>query len=103
MQLPPDLAPMPTAEDFLPFVGGLLRVEATPEAIELTLESVDRRRKEDWMPREPFSLLLSTPRDVLVSEGLYCLQPTGGRAFDLYMMPIASPPGDRQFYQVVVN
>lgn len=102
MSIPPGLKLL-TAEEVEPFVGLLFRVEAAPEAIDLQLDAVERRPKQDWMLREPFTLIFSTPMGVLLQEGSYRMQPEGGEPLEMHIMPIQAPFSDRRLYQAVFN
>ena len=102
MSLPPDLKLL-TAGDFEPFIGQTFRVEASPEALEIQLDAVERRPRLTWMLREPFTLLFSTPSSVLLEEGSYRMQPEGGEPLDIYVIPIQELSSDRRAYQAVFN
>lgn len=53
--------------------------------------------------RTPFTLIFQGRRDELLPEGMWTAQTEGGARFELYVMPIHTPVGDRQEYQAVFN
>ncbi len=89
------------ADAFSPHVGQVFSVAGREDR--LTLVSIERGRPIPGMTRQPFMLFFEGPRDRLLPEGTYALEGEGGVRFELYVMPIMTPPGDRQDYQVVVN
>lgn len=97
------LGPLLTMEHFLPHVGQTYRVQAAPEPVDIRLDEVRRSPKAVWMPRDPFSLVFSTPWNVLLVEASYAMQPHGGDPITLHLIPSLSVPGDRRFYHAVFN
>jgi hypothetical protein len=94
-----------TPEHFLPHLNKVFHVAGWRHA--LTLQTVDIRRLEEWerqiLPRQPFNLIFSGPRDEVLREGLYALQVENGPSLNLYVMPVRTVERDRQNYQAAFN
>jgi hypothetical protein len=91
------------AGDFVPLVGKAFQPDSHPQS--LTLVKVDTPTFAGWesAPRQPFSLLLRGPRDVLVPEGLYRFTVDGAQAFELYLVPVQTHSRAYQDYQIAFN
>ena len=92
-----------TADDFAAHVGRTLRPAGYDLA--LTLVALDRHRHPGWEARErqPFSLILSGPREPVLPEGFRRVAIDGGPSLLLYVIPIFTVARDRQDYQIVFN
>ena len=90
-----------TADDFEPLVGKHFSVVGLPEILELV--SVERHRASGVGGRAPFTVFLQGPRSRQLREGLYQITAAECPVFELYIIPIITPPGDRQDYQCVFN
>ena len=99
----PKLGPLLTVDDFLPYVGAIYLVQATPKPVEIVLETIQRAPGESWLPREPFTLSFSSAWNALLLEGRYTLQPPGGSLVELHIIPTQTGPSERRYYHVVIN
>lgn len=90
-----------TVEDFSPHVGEVFAIVGRED--QLTLAAAEPGRAPGGAVRQPFILFFRSPRERMLPEGLYEFESAGGRRFDLYVMPIITPPGAEQDYQVVFN
>jgi hypothetical protein len=94
-----------TPAAFMPHLNKVFRVEGGHH--ELTLSKVDVRRLEveeaKFVPRQPFTLIFSSPPRDLLREGLYTLAAEDGSRFELYVIPVLTPVATRQDYQVAIN
>lgn len=90
-----------TLDDFSPHVGEVFAIVGREDR--LTLASVEPGRAPGGAARQPFILFFRSPRARMLPEGLYEFESAAGRRFDLYVMPIITPPGDQQDYQVIFN
>jgi hypothetical protein len=89
------------AEAFSPHVGRDFSIVGRPDR--LTLVSIENGRPMPGAGRLPFILFFQSPRDRLLPEGSYEFEAEGGQRFAFHIMPIMTPPGDRQDYQVIFN
>jgi hypothetical protein len=94
-----------TPATFLPFVGTAFRAGDLPHV--LTLTAIERPDAETWREkgfgREPFTLVFQGRPDAVLSEGFCALKTEQGDRFELYVVPVQTPSGDRQDYQAVFN
>jgi hypothetical protein len=94
----PDL---PTAADFQAHIGTLFSVSDRPDTLQLI--AVETHVAPRGAARSPFTVFFQSRRDELLPEGFYRIVAEAGPAFELYIIPILTPPGDRQEYQSVFN
>ena len=97
------MAALLTADDFLPHVDKVFRVQGGHHA--LTLTRIEQRRREEGEigDRDPFNLIFRGPPGDLLREGLYTLDVENGPSFELYVIPIHTPMRDRQNYQAAFS
>lgn len=99
----PKFGQLLTVDDFKPHVGEAFAVHATPEPVHIMLDQVRVQAGADWLPREPFSLVFSTPWDVLLTEGSYRMKSPRGDLIEVYVIPTQTTPGPRRHYHAVFN
>jgi hypothetical protein len=99
----PKLGQMLAIEDFKPFEGEAFVVDATPEPIRIKLDEAQAMPGPDWMEREPFTLLFSTPWDTLLVEGNYRMKSPRGDLVEVYIIPTQTAFGPRRSYHAVFN
>lgn len=92
-----------TIDDFKPHVGEAFAVDATPEPIRILLDKVTPQPGPSWLPREPFSLVFSTPWGTLLAEGSYRMKSPRGDLLEVYVIPTQTLPGPRRYYHSVFN
>jgi hypothetical protein len=92
-----------TYEDFEPHLHREFRFEGRPQVLRLSEIDVKDRPRAPGRPDKAFALIFSGPRGDVLPEGLYNAEAEGGARFEFYIMPIHTPPTDRQDYQVVFN
>ena len=92
-----------TADDFVGYLGR--RVWPDRPGPEMVLDRIDRCEFPGWerVARKPFSLIFRGPRRPVLPEGLYPIEIADGPTIVLYVIPILTPAGDHQEYQVVFN
>jgi hypothetical protein len=92
-----------TAEDFDGYLGRKVRPDGC--GFEMVLDRIDRREFPGWeqVARKPFALIFRGPRRPVLPEGLYPMAIADGPTLMLYVIPILTPAGDHQEYQVVFN
>ena len=92
-----------TADDFAGYLDG--KVWPGGRGLEMVLDRIDRREFPGWegATRKPFSLIFRGPRRPVLPEGLYPIEIADGPTLALYVIPIFTPTGDHQEYQVVFN
>ncbi|WP_313535286.1 DUF6916 family protein [Sphingomonas sp.] len=91
---------MLTPQDFEPWVGRKVRVATLPEAVEITLERIDRRSPmRGFDVREPFSLFFESPLDVYLIDGTYDLDCGKGGPHSILLTQLL--PSDRRVYEAV--
>ncbi len=91
-----------TAEDFEPWVGRMVTVAAEPEPVAIQLLRVVRKLGSPLMLRAPFSLIFSSPLDVLLVDGIYSMKCGSRGPYDVFIVPVLSLPGQRH-YEAVFN
>ncbi len=84
------------------FVGQEVLANTLPEPVALRLDSVMEGRPNPGF-RPPFSMLLSTPLNIALVDGLYELKLPNGAMVSFYMTCIVSSRPERRAYQIVVN
>jgi hypothetical protein len=99
----PDVGPLLTAADFEPHVGKDFLVDATPKPLRIRLETVVLRPNDPEIQRQPFMLIFTTPWSDLLLEGMYRMQPNGGRQVEMYLNPTQTAQGPRRFYHAMYN
>lgn len=99
----PKLGLLLTIDDFKPHVGERFLADAAPEAIAIQLDEIRPAPAIDWLPREPFSLVFSTPWDTMLVEGAYRLKTPRGDMVELYLIPTQTMLGPRRYYHSVFN
>ncbi|HEV2674547.1 MAG TPA: hypothetical protein VGV37_08400 [Aliidongia sp.] len=90
-----------TIEDFSPHIGRVFSVAGREDR--LTLVATENGRAPRGSARQPFILFFQSPRDRLLPEGAYTVEAEDSGPFDLYIIPIITPPGAEQDYQVIFN
>lgn len=91
-------APMFTSE-----IGQVFTAETVPEPVQLTLLNVVEGNLSAAGFRRPFSLVFTTPLQVLLLEAQYRLKSASGREYLLHLSPIVSPAGGLRHYQAQFN
>jgi len=99
----PKLGLLLTIDDFRPHVGEFYKVDATPEPIDILLDAVLAAPGADWLPREPFTLVFSTPWDTLLVEGHYRMKTPRGDLIGFHLIPTQTAHGPRRHYHSVFN
>lgn len=97
----PKLGRLLVVEDFAPHVGAAFRVDATPAAVDLRLERIDRYPPNALDLREPFTLIFSTPVSALLVAATYRMRAPDGREVAIDLIPTQSAPGERRLYHAV--
>jgi hypothetical protein len=97
------LGPLLTAEDFQPYVGKIFLVDAQPQPLELRLEKILRRSRDEVVARQPFMLIFTSAWTALLMAAHYRMQPEGGEPVEMYINPTQTAPGERRFYHAVFN
>ncbi|MET0258482.1 MAG: hypothetical protein ABW179_07860 [Methylobacterium sp.] len=88
-------------EDFAPYVGTAFKVDATPTAVDLQLDDIQRHKVTHPGYREPFTLLFSTPMAALLVAGTYRMRTKDGRDIEIDLIPTQIGPGPRRAYHAV--
>jgi hypothetical protein len=91
-----------TAEDFEPWVGRAVTVAADPEPVAIQLLRVVRKPASPIALRMPFSLIFGSTPDILLVDGTYSMKCGSRGPYEIFMVPIVSPPGQR-LYEAVFN
>lgn len=92
-----------TPEDFEPWIGRKVRINTLPEAVEVTLERVERRgalRGLDF--REPFSLFFDAPMHVYLVDASYEFDCGKGGPHEIYITQL-HPSAHARHYQAVFS
>jgi hypothetical protein len=92
----------PTAATFTPHVGEVVRLSGG-QALTLSAVQTPSAAHRSAPDHQPFTLLLRGQRSPALPEGLHRFTLDGGATFELYMMPIHTPSGEHQDYQIVFN
>lgn len=92
-----------TAQMFTSEVGQVFTAETVPETVELTLLNMVEGKPIAAGLRRPFSLIFTTPVQVLLLEAQYRLKSASGREYLLHLSPIVSPAGGLRHYQAQFN
>lgn len=98
----PKLDRLLIAEDFEPWVGRHFAVDADPEPVSIQLTRIDRRAASRFAVRAPFSLIFSTPMDILLVDGIYKLRCGRFGPHEVFLAPVLSPQRQR-LYEAVFN
>jgi hypothetical protein len=92
-----------TPEDFGPWVGRKVRVATLPEAVEITLERIQRRPPLRGIDvREPFSLFFESPLETYLIDGTYELDCGKGGPHAILITQL-QPFADRRCYEAVFS
>ncbi|GAA0655316.1 DUF6916 family protein [Brevundimonas lenta] len=91
-----------TLEDFMPFVGREVLVDATPQPLAIRLDSAVPVIDTGLGQRTPFTLTFSTPWTTLLTEAHYPIQ-VGKQVAVIHLIPTQTAPGPRRFYHAVFN
>ncbi|MGP0172271.1 DUF6916 family protein [Pseudomonas sp. NCHU5208] len=92
-----------TARSFNAEIGQLFTAETVPDPVQLTLHRLVEGGVANNGYRTPFSLIFTTPMNVLLLEAQYRLKSASGREYMLYLSPIASPGDGLRHYQAQFN
>ncbi|UYY57370.1 DUF6916 family protein [Sphingomonas sp. S2-65] len=96
--------PLLTPEDFEPWVGRRVRVSTVPQAVEVTLERIERRPALapglDF--REPFSLFFDAPAGVYLLDATYEFDCGKGGPHAIHITQLV-PSATLRHYQAVFN
>ena len=99
----PDVGPLLAAADFEPHVGKDYVVDAVPKPVTVRLEKIIVRPIHADLPRQPFTLVFTTPWRDLLLEAMYRMQPAVGPPIELFLSPTLTAPGERRYYQAVFS
>ncbi|SEC28888.1 hypothetical protein SAMN05519104_1097 [Rhizobiales bacterium GAS188] len=91
------------AENFLPHVDKVFRVQGGSHALTLVKVEMQGLEAANSVPRQPFNLIFAGPPGNVLNEGLYRVEVEDGPHFELYVMPVHTPMPDRQNYQAAFN
>ncbi len=91
-----------TPEDFEPWVGKAVRVDAAPEPVEVTLVKVERHEVYKGSYWEPFSLFFESPEEVYLLNEAYRFDCGRGGPYTILIAQLQPSPG-RRTYQAVFN
>jgi hypothetical protein len=91
-----------TPEDFEPWVGRLVRINAIPQPVEVTLARLERRPLFPGAEREPFSLFFESPDDVYLLDAAYEFDCGRGGPYTILISQLLPKPG-RRIYQAVFS
>jgi hypothetical protein len=100
------MADLLTLEDFQPHLTKTFKVRGGHHALALVAIEEHRVRPEDLakVNRMPFTLIFQGPPGDLLPAGIYAVDVEGEEAsYELSVMPIHTPQGDRQDYQASFN
>lgn len=92
-----------TARVFNAEIGQVFTAETIPDPVQLRLHKLVEGKEANSSRRTPFSLIFTTPMNVLLLEAQYRLKSASGREYMLYLSPIVSPGGDLRHYQAQFN
>lgn len=92
-----------TARAFNTEVGQLFTAETVPDPVQLTLHKLVEGAVTRNGHRTPFSLIFTTPMNVLLLEAQYRLKSASGREYLLYLSPLVSPGDGLRHYQAQFN
>lgn len=92
-----------TARAFNAEVGQSFTAETVPDPVQLTLHRLVEGAVTGNGHRTPFSLIFTTPMNVLLLEAQYRLKSASGREYMLYLSPIVSPGDGLRHYQAQFN
>lgn len=89
-------------EDFEPWVGRKVRVNTLPEAVEITLERIERRAplRGPHDHREPFSLFFDAPAHVYLIDTTYEFDCGKGGPHEIFISQL-QPSANARHYQAV--
>ncbi|WP_237476968.1 DUF6916 family protein [Lichenibacterium dinghuense] len=90
-----------TIEDFAPYLGSAFQVDATPKAVDVRLDQIERYPHNPLNLREPFTLFFSTPFSALLVAGTYRMRARDGRVIEIDLNPTQTMPGPRRTYHAV--
>ena len=92
-----------TAQMFTSEIGQVFIAETVPEPVQLTLLQIVEGKVAATGFRRPFSLIFTTPPQVLLLEAQYRMQSESGREYLLHLSPIVSPADGLRHYQAQFN
>jgi hypothetical protein len=92
-----------TAQMFTAEIGQVFTAETVPEPVELTLLQIVKGNLAAPGFRRPFTLIFTTPLQVLLLEAQYRMKSASGREYLLHLNPIVSPGGGLRHYQAQFN
>ncbi len=92
-----------TPEDFEPWVGKKVRVNTVPNAIEVTLERIERRPALIGIDvRQPFSLFFDSPAAVVLMDTTYEFDCGKGGPHNIHITQLR-PSQTQRHYQAVFS
>ncbi|MBV7585309.1 hypothetical protein KW851_20935 [Pseudomonas sp. PDM33] len=92
-----------TAQAFGSELGQVFTAHTVPDPVQLTLHNVIEGREVGNGFRTPFTLIFTTPMNVLLLEAQYRLSSPSGRDYELYLAPLAATVGGQRHYQALFN
>ena len=92
-----------TARSFNAEIGKSFTAETVPDPVQLTLHRLVEGVMTSSGYRTPFSLIFTTPMNVLLLEAQYRLKSASGQEYLLYLSPIVSPRDGLRHYQAQFN
>lgn len=92
-----------TAHMFRSEIGQVFTAETVPEPVQLSLLQVVEGNVVAAGFRHPFTLVFTSPLQVLLLEAQYRIKNASGREYLLHLSPIVSPVGHLRHYQAQFN
>jgi hypothetical protein len=89
-----------TPEDFEPWVGRAVRVNAIPKPVEVTLARLVRKPLFPGAEREPFSLFFECPEEVYLLDAAYEFDCGRGGPYTILISQLQPKPGLRTYQAV---
>jgi len=89
-------------EDFEPWVGRKVRVQAIPTPVEVTLVRLERKPIFRGSEREPFSLFFESDENIVLLDLAYEFDCGRGGPYSILIAQLKPKPG-RRVYQAVFN
>ncbi len=91
-----------TPEDFEPWVGKAVKVDTTPQPIEMTLTRIKRLPVYPGSHREPFVLHFECPFEIYLLDMTYKFDCGRGGPYDILISQMR-PDASRRYYHAVFN
>jgi hypothetical protein len=93
---------LPTPEDFEPWVGRNVRVEAQPYSIEVRLVRIERLKILPNALRDPYILIFESDWNLELQDNAYLFDCGRGGPYRILISQL-QPKGPRRTYQAVFN